>query len=142
MNGAGADVRPRFLACDTLSLRTHVVLAQPALQPLSSEKPSGATGQPCLCAPRIGAVFPPGPSSPTLELRLLSFLMLEESGETRWGQGPLLILFQVSPWIIRDLAVSNSEKGEELNPEAGEKVAGNGGRQREGGRSARGTQTA
>lgn len=57
--------------------------------------------------------------------------MLEGSGDTGRGQGPLHILFPVIPGVIRDLAVPNSEKGEELNPEAGGGVLGRGGRQRE-----------
>lgn len=42
--------------------------------------------------------------------------MLEESGETRWGQGSLLILFQVIPWIIKDLAVPKLREGRGAEP--------------------------
>lgn len=51
--------------------------------------------------------------------------MLEESGETRGREGPLLILLPVIPQIFRDLAVPRVKKGKELNPEAGVGVVRN-----------------
>lgn len=66
-----------------------------------------------------------GPSLPLQGLRILSFLILEESGETQWGQGSCLFFSQLSHGPLEETWLSqNSENGEELNLEFG----GGGGR--------------
>lgn len=64
----------------------------------------------------FGAVPSQGPSFPMQSLERPSFLGLGESGETQWGQGPLLILLPVTPWIIRDPAVPKLREGKKAEP--------------------------
>lgn len=88
--GVGAEESPRSFvpSCPVLGL----MLSWPGqhFQPLWGHRAAMS-----VCSePGFGAVPSQGRLLPTLGLRWLFFLMLEEGGETRWGPGPLLILFR------------------------------------------------
>lgn len=101
-------------------------------RPLFSEAFKGhRAGRSAFFEPGFGAVPSQGPSFPLQSLERLSFLALEESGETQWGQRPRSVFSQLSHGLLETQLSPNSEKGKKLNPEAGVGVVRNVGRQRE-----------